>query len=182
MKKEEKAEKRTHNKRRRRNNKIRRARVLQVKKNQVAPKMEMMINIIKSPRLKRKQARQYMAIARRHEFVSLNYNSMPNLGSRTIYNVPIGKLPHFGGTKFCQVEPHDEILSFRSSLGSLEVVKNGMDKPLDPSNTTSLEYCHIHLNAQATSGLLSAFSGEEYKKSNGFGGYQGNMGHFAHYS
>jgi hypothetical protein len=112
----------------------------------------------------------------------LNYNSMPNLDSRTIYNVPIGKLPHFGGTKFCQVEPHDEILSFRSSLGSLEVVKNGMDKPLDPSNTTSLEYCHIHLNAQATSGLLSAFSGEEYKKSNGFGGYQGNMGHFAHYS
>lgn len=86
---------------------------------------------------------------------------MPNLDSRTIYNVPIGKLPHFGGTKFCQVEPHDEILSCRYSLGSLEVVKNGMDKPLDPSNTTSLEYCHVHLNAQATSGLLSAFSGEE---------------------
>jgi hypothetical protein len=100
-KKEEKAEKRTHNKRRRRNNKIRRARVLQVKNNQVAPKMEMMI-IIKSPRLKRKQARQYMAIARRHEFVSLNYNSMPNLDSGTLVNAHVNKLPYFNGTIFAK--------------------------------------------------------------------------------
>jgi hypothetical protein len=38
----------------------------QVNKNQVIPKMEMMIDLIKSPRMTRSQTKQRVAIARRH--------------------------------------------------------------------------------------------------------------------
>lgn len=123
--------------------------MLQVKKNQVAPKMEMMINIIKSPRLKRKQARQYMAIARRHEFVSLNYNSMPNLDSGTLANAHVNKLPYFNGTIFAKWKHVIKVYHVGLYLELLEVAKNSVDEPLDPRNPTTLEYCYIHLNAQA---------------------------------
>ncbi|XP_066351155.1 uncharacterized protein [Miscanthus floridulus] len=45
-----------------------------------------------------------------------------------------------------------------------EIVKNGVKEHKDPSSATLREYCHIHLNAQATSVLLSDLSAEEYNK------------------
>jgi len=49
--------------------------------------------------------------------ISFNYSSMsiPNHDRRSFINVPVGKLPHFDGTNFAQVEALDESLSYRSS-------------------------------------------------------------------
>jgi hypothetical protein len=41
-------------------------------------------------------------------------------------------------------------------------VRSGIEELQDPSSATPLEYRRIHLNAQATSALLSALSGDEY--------------------
>ena len=60
------------------------------------------------------------------------------------------------------MEAHDESLGLHLELW--EVVKIGVNEPMDPSKPTPHEYCQIHLNAQATSVLLSALSGDKYNK------------------
>jgi hypothetical protein len=39
-----------------------------------------------------------------------------------------------------------------------------MEEPQDPRSLTPFEYQRIHINAQATSALLSVLSGDEYNK------------------
>jgi hypothetical protein len=100
-----------------------------------------------------------------YEKVPLNYsNSIPKLDHRYLVNVLAGKLPQFNGTNF--VKWKHVMKTYLTGLHSelCEIVRSWMEEPQDPSNLTPLEYRRIHLNAQATSVLLSALSGDEYNK------------------
>jgi hypothetical protein len=92
--------------------------------------------------------------------VPLNYNiSMTNIDPRSLVNVLARKLPQFDGTNFEKWKHMIKTYLIGLHPELWEIVRNGLQEPQDPSSLTPLEYRWIHLNAQATSALLSALSG-----------------------
>jgi hypothetical protein len=62
------------------------------------------------------------------------------------------------------METNDENLSCRIASATMENSKECSGRMTNLSNLTSIVYHNIHLNAQATSALFSALSGDEYNK------------------
>jgi hypothetical protein len=65
-----------------------------------------------------------------------------------------GKVPHFDGINFAKSKYMMKAYLVGLHPELWEIVKNGVNEPIDPSNPTPLEYRHINLNGQTTSVLL----------------------------
>lgn len=124
--------------RRRRSKKRKRARVPQVKMKQVASKIEMMINLIWSPRMTRKNKAMGDNIKKTYGAICLVYNPMSNLDSTTPINVHASKLSHLDGTNFTKWKHNmkDYLIGLHPELW--KIVKNGVYELLNPSNPTHL--------------------------------------------
>ena len=98
--------------------------------------------------------------------ISFNYSSMPmtNLNQKSFINVPACMLPYFDGTNFAKWKHLMRAYLIGLHPSIWEVVCNGFEPPVDPKNPTLEEMRIVHLNAQATSVLLSALDGDEYNR------------------
>ena len=83
---------------------------------------------------------------------------------KSFISVPMSKLSYFDGTNFDKWEHLMRAYLIGLHTSIWEVVCNGFEPQVDPKNPTMEEMRIIHLNSQATSVLLSALDGDEYKR------------------